>query len=173
MKRVIPIIVIIAFLTCPMVSYASYLIWLKNGGKLITYHYWEEGNQIMFYIYGGILGIQKDFVREIKESDLIYREETVEQKKPETAKIQEKKADTENKKENEKVDLEYYRKKRAVLKDKLDEALRKYQEVSETKDYEAKKKVRKELTKLSGQLFDLADEVKKKNKGMLPTWWEE
>jgi hypothetical protein len=72
MKKFILLIATIAFFICPSICFSSYLIELKNGSTFITDHYWKEGGQIKFYYYGGVVGIEKEFVREIRESDLPY-----------------------------------------------------------------------------------------------------
>ena len=60
------IIVIIVFLIYPSVGFSYYYIYLKNGRGFQTYQYWEEGEQIRFYIYDGTMGVPKDSVKEIK-----------------------------------------------------------------------------------------------------------
>jgi len=188
MKTLISITAItIFFLTCPLVSSASYLIQLKNGSEFLTPRYWEEGDQVKFHSHGGVVTVPKDSVREIKESDRVYREEIASKKDPkkgketdkestsvppQTAKLPDKEADPEVKKENEKVDFEYYRKRKVMLKGEIDESVAKYLEASGNRDPEAKEKARREMTDISKQIFDLADELKEKNKGVLPDWWE-
>lgn len=92
MKKLISSIVMSFLLTYPLGSSASYLIQLRNGGELITYHYWEDGGEIKLYIYGGIVGIQKDVIKDIKKTDLVPRETSIEPKppteEPETASTQ-------------------------------------------------------------------------------------
>lgn len=66
MKILTPIIVIIIFLIYPAIGFSYYYIHLKNGRGFETYQYWEEGEQIKFYIYDGIMGVPKDSVKEIK-----------------------------------------------------------------------------------------------------------
>ena len=57
-------------LLLPAVSDASYIIHLKNGGRFLTSHYWEEDNYVTFYIAGGTMGIEKNSVRKIERSTL-------------------------------------------------------------------------------------------------------
>lgn len=66
-KKLTSIIVIIIFLIYPSVGFSYYYIHLKNGRGFQTYQYWEEGDQIRFYIYDGIMGIPKNSVKKIKE----------------------------------------------------------------------------------------------------------
>ncbi len=82
MQRSIPLVLIILFLTCPLASPASYRIQLKNGGEFKTVRYWEEGDQILFYVYGGVAGVQKDSVKYIKKADVAYNEKTFGESNP-------------------------------------------------------------------------------------------
>lgn len=81
-KSILSMIIFLLFLI-PAVSDASYLIWLKNGGKLVTPMYWVEGKQIKFYCLGGIVGVEKDFISKIEKSDRNEKEKTVYTVKPE------------------------------------------------------------------------------------------
>ena len=88
MKNYIAAIITIVFLICPSICFSSCLIELKNGSTFIINHYWEEGRQIKFYYYGGVVGISKNLIRKIEKTDLVYEEKTVSpQKKPETASV--------------------------------------------------------------------------------------
>ena len=48
---------------------AAFVIQLKNGNEFVTSRHWEEGAQIMFDVYGGVLGIDRKFVLKIARSD--------------------------------------------------------------------------------------------------------
>jgi hypothetical protein len=88
MKNYIAAIITIVFLICPCICFSSYLIELKNGSTFIINHYWEEGRQVKFYYYGGVVGISKNLISKIEKTDLVYEEKTVSpQKKPETASV--------------------------------------------------------------------------------------
>jgi len=88
MKNYIAAITTIVFLICPSICFSSCLIEFKNGSTFITNHYWEEGSQIKFYYSGGVVGIEKDLVRKIEKTDLVYEEKTAfPQKKSETASV--------------------------------------------------------------------------------------
>ncbi|MCJ7616313.1 MAG: hypothetical protein MUO43_07225, partial [Desulfobacterales bacterium] len=109
MKNYIAVIITIIFLICPSVCFSSYLIELKNGSKFITNQYWEEGSQIKFYYSGGVLGIEKDLVRKIGESDLPYKEEIIEQVTSQTTKMTDKELYPETDMTNEDIDVEFYK----------------------------------------------------------------
>jgi hypothetical protein len=48
---------------------AAFVIQLKNGNEFVTSRHWEEGTQVMFDVYGGVLGIDRKFVLKIARSD--------------------------------------------------------------------------------------------------------
>ena len=67
MKQSIVAIFGIGILLYPLICFSSYIIHLKDGREFATDRYYEEGDQIKFKRYGGVIGIQKDLVREIEE----------------------------------------------------------------------------------------------------------
>ena len=66
MKKILTFIAAAVFIIYPCVVSASYIIHLKDGREFATDRYYEEGDQIKFKRYGGVIGIQKDLVREIE-----------------------------------------------------------------------------------------------------------
>ena len=177
MKKFILIIVTIAFFIYPSVCLSSYLIELKNGSTFITNHHWKEGQQIKFYYRGGIVGIGKDLVRKISESDLPYKQEVVEQKASQTPKITSKeagkKAGEETEAESKEIDVEYYQRMNEELWDKYREAKERYDQSKLDRDEFAKNDAKKEIKEALDKLTELSRELKKKNKDILPDWWQE
>ena len=184
MRRLIPLIALVLWLTCLPANAVSYLIQLKNGSEFITNRHWEEGDQIMFHQYGGIVGIQQDFVKDIKESSLVYRETIPERQtplspasqaspKPGDAQSKEPQEGSKNGGEKEEpVDFNYYKEKRRDLLERLDEAQKIYKEGLGTKDPETSEKARQEWVGYGTKIYQLGDELQKKNKGVMPDWWE-
>lgn len=183
-KFIFSIAILLLFIY-PGVSEASIVIRLKNGREFITYHYWTAGNQTMFYLEGGIVGVEANFISEIKKVSLKNRrviqstsEEAggKEMKNSSTPTPQE--SPTENTpgemsaEEKPKGDFTIYQKKHLELRTALEKALERYRMASGQQDKEAEEKAREEFRALSKQLFDLSDEVKAKNNGVLPPWWE-
>lgn len=170
---------------------ASYLLHLKNGNELRTPYYWEEDDEIKFIIYGGFAGIQKGFVTKVTRLDWNYKEgqsrkENTEEilpplipsspKSKEIPEIQVGETESKFGKSTERdgvVDFDYYRERKASLKEKLEDALQRNREATAKKDQQAKDLTRKEYLEFSRQIIDLGDELKRKNKGLLPDWWEE
>jgi hypothetical protein len=170
---------------------ASYLLQLKNGNEVRTPHYWEEGDEIKFYIYGGVAGIQKGFVTRVTISNLDYKEDPIPkgniEKSSVSVKIDGQKARESDKgrssetertssgssKKGEVIDFDYYRERKATLKGKFEDALQRNREATAKKDQESKELTRKEYLEFSKKIIDLGDELKRKNNGVLPDWWKE
>ncbi len=188
MKRLLATWVMIALLIYPSICMASYLIQLTNGKKFIISEYWEEGNQVKFYYYGGLITIDKDQIQAITESDKAYVEEVLDTRAPESPGIGAKQPAAETKvgakepvagkktgpekgKTEEKVDIKYYKEKKAELMSELDETLKRVREATRNKDLEAKKKAKEDMRRVATQIYDLTDELKKENNGVLPDGW--
>ena len=177
MKKFILSIATIVFFIYPSVCLSSYLIELKNGSTFITNHYWKQKGQIKFYYRGGVVGIPKNFVKTIRKSDIAYKEE-IDSKQDSVdpkSKINGKSGftTTEKKEKYGTVDLEYYKEKKLLLEAELNKTLDKLREATKNKDQKAKKKARDEVKKISAKMYDLTDELIKKNNGKLPEgWWE-
>lgn len=63
-------IMVAAFaLLLPVAGQAGYLIRLKNGKEFLVSTYWREGDRIIFTTHGGMMGVDKDLVAKIEESD--------------------------------------------------------------------------------------------------------
>jgi hypothetical protein len=172
MKKFILIIVTIAFFICPSICLSSYLIELKSGSTFITNHYWEEGRQIKFYCYGGVVGIPKNFVKAIRKSDTACKEETVIQntaKKPQPQPPRQKAEKT----DNDLVDIEYYKREKQSLEQERAEAHQRYLQSLDVGDKEAKYEAARDAKKINKQIHQLKKELKEKNKGVLPEWWNE
>ena len=90
MKKLL--IVMAVFIVYPSICFASYVIHLKDGRKVVTDRYWEEGDRIKFKQYGGVIGIQKDQVKEIDEIEDVPEEKAA-AVKPETPSAAEKAGD--------------------------------------------------------------------------------
>ena len=169
MKNYIAAIITIVSLICPSICFSSCLIELKNGSTFITNHYWKEGRQIKFYFRGGVVGIEKNFVKAIRESDIAYKEEIDSKKK----RIDLESEINEKPKMTGTVDLEYYKEKKSLLEAELNRTLDKLREATKNKDSKAKKKARDEVKKISAKMYELTAELIKKNNGKMPEgWWE-
>jgi hypothetical protein len=191
MNKLILFIVLIIFQTTGLTWGASYLLQLKNGNEVRTSRYWEEGDEIRFYIYGGIAGIHKGFVIGITKSNLNGKEKTVGKEVKETSQAplvigapkskesaQTRSSEIESKpsgssEKSKVIDFDHYREMKNVLKEKLEDALQRNREATARQDQDAKESTRREYLQFSKQIIDLGDELKRKNKGVLPYWWDE
>jgi hypothetical protein len=191
MYKLIVFVALIIFQTASLTWGASYLLQLKNGNELRTSHYWEEGDEIKFYTYGGVAGVQKAFVSKVTISNLNSKEDIASKEdidknrapsvsvSPKSKESRQMQIGTKESQPNEKtgkdevVDFDYYRERKAALKEKLEDAIQRHREATARKDQEAKESTRKEYLEFSKQIIDLGDDLKRKNKGVLPDWWQE
>jgi len=68
MKPLLIALTVTLFLLLPAPGFTDYIIHLKDGTKFVTDQYVEEGDLIKFKRYGGLVGIEKDRIREIEET---------------------------------------------------------------------------------------------------------
>jgi len=67
MKTILTAIAAALFILLPAPVFSAYVIHLKDGTRFVTDQYFEEGDQIKFKRYGGLIGVEKALVREIEE----------------------------------------------------------------------------------------------------------
>jgi len=176
MKNYIAVIITIISLICPSVCFSSYLIELKNGSKFITNQYWKEGSRIKFYYSGGVVGIEKHLVREIRESDLPYIVE-----EPRSAIKEDAKAEAEYKPESEQekeIQLPPHPEKEAFLKEKMriateiESVSAAFREAKAKNDRKQTDEQWGKLLLLHKELSALGDQVKTAHGGQIPSWWD-
>jgi len=146
MKNYIAAIITIVFLICPSICFPSYLVELKNGSTFII-------------------------VRKIGESDLPYKEEVVEEKAP--PKEAGEKAREKTEAGSKEIDVEYYQRMNEELWEKYREAKERYDQSKLDRDEFAKNDAKKEIKEALDKLTELSRELKKKNKDILPDWWQD
>jgi hypothetical protein len=177
MKKFILIIVTIAFFICPSICLSSYLIELKSGSTFITNHYWKQKGQIKFYYRGGVVGISKDLIRQIRESDLPYIAE-----KPQSARKEKVMAESEYKselKQEKETRLPPRPEKEAFLKEKMCIATEiqavsaAFREAKAKNDRKQTNEQWEKLLLLHKKLSALRDQVKTAYGGQIPSWWDE
>jgi len=172
MKNYITIIVTFVFLICPSICFSSYLIELKNGSTFIINHYWKEGGQIKFYYYGGVVGIEKDLVKKIRESDIPVIEHHEEHRRPNTTAIDTINEVEEKEASKKAFDNEInYKNKQMSLKSQLKEGLSRYKRAKKRDDKEMVDAEYRKVSKVSAELEHLKKKVRTKNNGTLPEWW--
>jgi hypothetical protein len=180
---------------------ASFIIELKNGREVTTSHVWEETDEIKFYTPHGTAGVSKALVKSIKPSTPIYSnkisrnsisssasearispkdkgsqtntfsETQIRQSVENSELSQEQKTDGD--KSVKAGDTESYHAKKQMLMSELDAATHRYLEASGARNLEAKRAALDDMRAYSKRILDLGDEVKSKNGGVLPAWWNE
>ena len=105
MKKIATGVFCLAFMFCASVGSAAYLIHLKDGREITTHEYWEEDSQIKIKQYGGVVGIPKEDVSSIEETDDVR---TIVVKKPPEKEPEEanEKAETHQQEENKEAKKE-------------------------------------------------------------------
>jgi len=168
-------IIIIAGLMVPAISESAYLIHLKNGGRLSTPQYWEENQELKFYVAGGVVGIEKNLVKRVEKYTIDgseFYEAKASEKGPAEA---EKKAEKTlvPKTPSVKIDLKVYQDKMAKLKAELNKTLTRIRHTTANKDLDAKNKAIEDNRVISAEMWKLTDELERNNNGKLPVdWWE-
>lgn len=154
------------------ISYSSYLVGFNNGRTISVEDYRVEGGQIFLYLNGGVVKFSRSEIKSISEEKDQIREGKKEERNdvvkdaPKTPVKTALARDPEKKGEG----IEDYRKKKADLSERLDEAKKIYFETSDKSD---KDRARKVMISFSKELFALEEEVMQKNNGVLPGWWKE
>jgi hypothetical protein len=153
---------------------AGYAIKLKNGRILMTTSFWEDNGVIKFYWETGIAMIPKEIIRSIGFVKEVPATTPPKPKDPvaEPAPIPGKEERTPVAgAQKDKIDNEYYKKQKAEFTEKFEQAHERYLEASSRGDGEAKKKAWEEFNQHARQVSALEEELKKKNNGILPQWW--
>lgn len=201
MKKILTAIAAAVFIVSSSICFASYVIHLKDGRKVATDQYWEEGEQIKFKKCGGIMGIQKDQVKEIEEKEDLPEEKTVvvkpetpsggenvgDVKKAEATDAAEKAKSTEQareqqkpeavseeeKKEEKKTDIARYKKEKTVLMEKYRKARQGFREARKAKDKLGIIAAKQQIKDAEKEMAALVRKVKKEAGGLIPPWWFE
>jgi hypothetical protein len=154
-------------------DHEGYVIHLKTGGRFLTPKYWEENQEIKFYIAGGVMGVENRSVSKIEKIEGGLRREAFVPPAPSARPPPEAPA----KKEDaaappEKVDIQAYKGRKDQMTVELDQISERLREATRRQDQAAKTRVLEEMRNKSAQIYDLTDEVTQKNKGKLPDgWW--
>jgi hypothetical protein len=69
MRSLVIVLCVMAWAVEADLADAAFVIKLKNGNEFVTGRHWQEGTQLMFDVYGGVLGVDRKFVAKIQRSD--------------------------------------------------------------------------------------------------------
>jgi len=188
--RLLLMIAAVLMVIYPLTASAAFLIRLHNGRKLIAQEYWEEANRVMFYAYGGVVGIPKERVKDIQKLAVPSAEEVLvptADSVPDPGTVTGPAGDdsaaalapavpppppVSQSSATDQANLDSYRGKKQALQAKADEAAARYREAAANADPEAQERARLDLLELTRQFYALAEEVKQQHGGVLPAWWE-
>ena len=177
MKKLFCFMIAVAFLFgLSSVAFGGYAIKLKNGRILLTTAFWEEKGVIKFYWETGIATIPKEVIRSIgftKDVPVMTAPNPKRSMAEPAAILPQEKKTLETGTGKEKIDMGYYKKQKAQFTEKYEQAYERYLAASSRQDREAKKKAWEEFNQYGSQVSALEQELKKKNSGVLPKWWNE
>ena len=175
MKKLFYFMTAVAFLFgLSSAALAGYAIKLKNGRILATPSFWEDKGVIKFYWETGIATIPKEVIRSI---GIIIDVPAMTAPDPKGSIAEPVPTPTKEEKtpvagvQKDKIDDEYYKKQKAQFTEKFEQAHERYLEASSRRDGVAKKKAWEEFIQQASQVSALEEELKKKNNGVLPEWW--
>jgi hypothetical protein len=175
MKKIFGFVIAMVFLLgLSSVAMAGFAIQLKNGRILPTPAFWEEKGFIKFYWENGVATIPKEVIRSIgfiKDVPVVKAPGPKESITKPAAILPKEKETAKPEAEKDKIDDGYYKKQKAQITEKFEQAHERYLEASSRRDREAKKKAWEEFNQYASQVSALEEELKKKNNGVLPEWW--
>lgn len=188
MKKAITTIASALFILFPIVCTAAWVIHLKDGRSFTTPEYREEGDQIKFERYGGLIGIPRDQVIDIEE--IADEPEKEVQKAPEAPPVPESKEDTatvqeapppvpprdekENEADKKKEDpqVAFMKEKRRIL-DERENVSQAFKAAKAKNDRKQKDLYWNKLLQLQNELQQLQNRATTENKNVQPPWWDQ
>lgn len=185
MKKILFAVVLFIILSSP--CFSAYIIELENGSRFTTSQYWEEGDMIKCYLYGGVTAFQKKDVKTIRLSDkpYVWEEPEPEPMPEEDMGNQEQPADTDEASEatekatdeseppppiTEAEKADFLQQKIAIA-DQYKEVSEEFEAAKEAGTEEDKEAAMKRFLDVREKEAALVETVKKRNDGTLPDWW--
>ena len=166
----------IAFLIHPSICLSSYLVELINGNQLVIYAYWEEGGQIRFYSHGGVVGVEKGLVREIKEANLAYIIEEIRPPRRWNDHVETRDESSWEEEEQGPIadpgDKDLLEEKRRVMM-RFSAVSAAFKEAKAKNDRKQMQKERRKLLASQAELSRLLKKARNVHGGQVPTWWHE
>ncbi len=156
----------------PVSSEAGFLVEFQNGRRVKVEGYRVEGKNYELFLESGSLRVSKEEIKSIqerKDDPVRISAGEAEKDKPEAAEgVKEQKPS--KKSVPQEVTVESVIKKKAELRERLEEAKKVYFAATEKAE---KEPARKWMTACARELFSLETEVKENHNGALPDWWKE
>jgi hypothetical protein len=179
MRQWIWLIVFLPVLVLPTICPAAYLIELKTGSSFVTNEYWEEDGQIKFNHYGGIMGVSKEMIAAITDSDAPVPKEIIRTAPPVVENLPES-LDTEKSTiDNNKKDPEFQKKEQEFketqwrIQNEMATQASYFNTAKEQNDQAAKDEAWNRLIELNKERKRLKQKAQELNQGTLPEWWDE
>jgi len=187
MKTPMIIVSILFSFLMPNPSFAAFLVELTSGATYLSDRYWEEDGKIRFHQYGGTIGFSKNHIREIKKTDKEYIASTRSQESPakenntnaQTSKdtqggsrIVGRQEESDKKKVMQPSDLSVYQEKKKEIIHQFAEAKSKLSQTIKNRDRVAQRAAASEICRIEKKRARIAQEIREKNNGVLPSWWQ-
>jgi len=182
MKKWIWFVLIIPALMMNEECLAEYCIELNTGINFITDQYWEEDGQIKFNHYGGIMGVSKEMISAITDSDVPVPEEIIRTDPPvienlaesmETEKSMADNIDTDKQDPDFEKKVQEFKETRWRIQDDRITQAEYFNTAKEQNDQAAKDEAWNRLFELNKEQKQLRQNVMDLYKGSLPEWWDE
>jgi hypothetical protein len=196
-RRLAIVIGLMMFWLSSLAHATSFIIELNNGREITTTQVWEEGDEVKFFVHQGTAGVHRALVKSIQTSAPVYNDSVSRRAIP--LRLTDLKASMADKSSPKKSDIRHeaghghsahekryggdmrlqggasqaYREQKLALTSKFDEATKKYLEATVAGNPDSQKGALDERKEISKRIYALADEVKAKNGGVLPAWWNE
>ena len=149
-----------------------WIIALTNGRELTTTHVWEDGEELKFVFADGTAGVPKALVTRIttattRATPARDRRDAAGQgpSAPETA--------ADGTLQRQAGASQADRAQKVALMTHFDAARQQYLEAMAAKNPDAEQGALEDMQAVSKRLYALADAVKAKHGGVLPTWWND
>lgn len=165
----------ILFLIHPPDGLSSYLIRLKDGAEFITCNYWDEGGAIKFDLYGGIVGFPKEYVLEIRTSDLPCprMDQPAEQQERDQKDATKRSLSKQNLKTGaEDSPNRAFLEEKTRIMTEIRDARDAFREAKAKNNEEQVQAERKRMLSLRTELSRLLKKVKDAHGGQVPAWWD-
>ncbi|MCF8104749.1 MAG: hypothetical protein K9K64_04655 [Desulfohalobiaceae bacterium] len=171
------LIVIILYFAVPP-CFGSFIIHLKNGREFVTNQYWEEGDQVKFFRYGGEVGVARDLISGIeeekgvllKERETEWPADSLPQDEPPADGPAREAANATTAATPDKAGVMQEKKRLVQERGRLVSAFRQAKTAGKK---EEKDRYWQELLDVQESISGLRKQVLENNQGKLPGWWND
>ncbi len=159
---------------CP----AAYRIELKNGTSIVTGYYWEENGQIKYHQYGGVVGINRDMITNITDTDMSVPREIIRTDPPVSEKLPPEQAESVDDTKLEPEELQQakvaqYQEHLRLNHREIVTHVKTYYSAMSQNNQTTMDDAREHIKELQAKQELLRQEIMDLYKGSLPDWWYE